>query len=257
MYFYYLLQYKFGFRRQNLHDESGKIEYTPFVLALDGDIDFRANALHSVLNKSLSDKRIGVCCGRIEPQGSGMVYHYQRFEYAVGHWLQKTTEHVLGCVLCSPGCFSLIRGKAVFDSLFLKGPKDHHKKTFTTDDAEIEVCTRLRYAQRPKPEDARQHVQWDQGEDRWMCTLLIQHGWRIEFVAISDSLTNAPIGLDEFFNQRRRWVPSTLFNTFDVVSSWRHTTKVNDSVSVGYIFYQVVLNLGSLIAPMTLGTVIE
>ena len=32
-----------------------------------------------------------------------------RFEYAVGHWLQKTAEHVMGCVLCSPGCFSLIR----------------------------------------------------------------------------------------------------------------------------------------------------
>ena len=25
---------------------------------------------------------------------------YQKFEYAVGHWLQKATEHMLGCVLC-------------------------------------------------------------------------------------------------------------------------------------------------------------
>ena len=25
---------------------------------------------------------------------------YQKFEYAIGHWLQKATEHVLGCVLC-------------------------------------------------------------------------------------------------------------------------------------------------------------
>ena len=40
---------------------------------------------------------------------------YQKFEYATGHWLQKATEHVLGCVLCSPGCFSLFRGKAVMD----------------------------------------------------------------------------------------------------------------------------------------------
>ena len=36
---------------------------------------------------------------------------YQMFEYAIGHWLQKATEHVLGCVLCSPGCFSLFRAK--------------------------------------------------------------------------------------------------------------------------------------------------
>ena len=40
---------------------------------------------------------------------------YQKFEYAIGHWLQKSTEHVMGCVLCSPGCFSLFRGMAVMD----------------------------------------------------------------------------------------------------------------------------------------------
>ena len=34
---------------------------------------------------------------------------FQAFEYAIGHWFQKSAEHVLGCVLCSPGCFSLIR----------------------------------------------------------------------------------------------------------------------------------------------------
>ena len=40
---------------------------------------------------------------------------YQMFEYAIGHWLQKATEHMIGCVLCSPGCFSLFRGKALMD----------------------------------------------------------------------------------------------------------------------------------------------
>lgn len=40
---------------------------------------------------------------------------YQQFEYALGHWMQKATEHVLGCVLCSPGCFSLFRGSALMD----------------------------------------------------------------------------------------------------------------------------------------------
>lgn len=37
---------------------------------------------------------------------------YQMFEYAIGHWLQKATEHMIGCVLCSPGCFSLFRGNS-------------------------------------------------------------------------------------------------------------------------------------------------
>ena len=40
---------------------------------------------------------------------------YQMFEYAIGHWMQKATEHVIGCVLCSPGCFSLFRGEALMD----------------------------------------------------------------------------------------------------------------------------------------------
>lgn len=38
---------------------------------------------------------------------------YQKFEYAISHWLQKATEHVIGCVLCGPGCFSLFRGSAI------------------------------------------------------------------------------------------------------------------------------------------------
>jgi chitin synthase len=45
----------------------------------------------------------------------GPMVWYQKFEYAIGHWLQKATEHVIGCVLCSPGCFSLFRGEALMD----------------------------------------------------------------------------------------------------------------------------------------------
>ena len=36
-------------------------------------------------------------------------------EYALSYWLQKTTEHSLGCVLCAPGCFSLYRASALMD----------------------------------------------------------------------------------------------------------------------------------------------
>lgn len=51
---------------------------------------------------------------------SGPMVWYQKFEYAVGHWLQKTAEHVFGSVLCSPGCFSLFRGSALMDDNVLK-----------------------------------------------------------------------------------------------------------------------------------------
>ena len=85
---------------------------------------------------------------------------YQMFEYAIGHWLQKSTEHVMGCVLCSPGCFSLFRGEALMD--------DNVMNTYTT------VST-----------EPRHFVQYDQGEDRWLCTLMLQQGWRVEYSAAS------------------------------------------------------------------------
>jgi len=63
---------------------------------------------------------------------------YQKFEYAIGHWLQKAAEHMLGCVLCSPGCFSLFRGSAIMD--------DNVMRTYAT-----------------KSTEARHYVQYDQG----------------------------------------------------------------------------------------------
>lgn len=63
---------------------------------------------------------------------------YQKFEYAVSHWLQKSTEHMIGCVLCSPGCFSLFRASALMD--------DNVMRKYTS------VST-----------EARHYVQFDQG----------------------------------------------------------------------------------------------
>lgn len=68
----------------------------------------------------------------------GPMVWYQMFEYAIGHWLQKATEHMIGCVLCSPGCFSLFRGKALMDDNVMK------KYTLRSD-------------------EARHYVQYDQG----------------------------------------------------------------------------------------------
>lgn len=68
---------------------------------------------------------------------------YQKFEYAVGHWLQKTAEHVFGSVLCSPGCFSLFRGAALMD--------DNVMKRYTT-----------------KATEASHYVQYDQGESLFL-----------------------------------------------------------------------------------------
>jgi cellulose synthase/poly-beta-1,6-N-acetylglucosamine synthase-like glycosyltransferase len=65
------------------------------------------------------------------------------------------------------------------------------------------------------------------GEDRWLCTLLLQQGYRVEYCAASDSYTFAPEGFYEFYNQRRRWTPSTMANIIDLLGDWQHTTKQN------------------------------
>lgn len=79
---------------------------------------------------------------------------YQQFEYAVGHWLQKAAEHVFGCVLCCPGCFSLFRGSALMD--------DNVLKMYTT-----------------KPTEARHYIQFEQGKDK-LLLMITRNGYFIQ-----------------------------------------------------------------------------
>ncbi|KAJ8929966.1 hypothetical protein NQ314_017289 [Rhamnusium bicolor] len=226
MYMYYLL----GHRLMELPisvDRKATIAENTYLLTLDGDIDFQPSAVLLLIDLMKKNKNLGAACGRIHPVGSGPMVWYQLFEYAIGHWLQKATEHVIGCVLCSPGCFSLFRGKALMD--------DNVMKKYTTNSAE-----------------ARHYVQYDQGEDRWLCTLLLQRGYRVEYSAASDAYTHAPEGFNEFFNQRRRWVPSTIANIMDLLMDSKRTIDVNDNISMPYIGYQILLMGGTILGPGTI-----
>ena len=81
------------------------------------------------------------------------------------------------------------------------------------------------------------------GEDRWLCTLILQRGYRVEYCAASDAWTHAPEGFNEFYNQRRRWVPSTMANILDLVMDAKRSVKVNENLSLPYIGYQVFIFL--------------
>jgi chitin synthase len=61
----------------------------------------------------------------------------------------------------------------------------------------------------------------------------------VEYCAASDALTYAPEGFYEFFNQRRRWTPSTMANIMDLLTDWKNVTKKNAEITLAYIFYQV------------------
>uniref|UniRef100_A0A336L059 chitin synthase n=1 Tax=Culicoides sonorensis TaxID=179676 RepID=A0A336L059_CULSO len=226
MYMYYLL----GYRIMQLECSAKRkevIAQNTYLLALDGDIDFQPKAVHLVVNRMKIDPHLGAACGRIHPIGSGPMVWYQTFEYAIGHWLQKATEHVIGCVLCSPGCFSLFRGHALMENNVMK--------KYTT-----------------KSTEARHMVQYDQGEDRWLCTLLLKQNYRVEYCAASDSYTHAPEGFFEFFNQRRRWIPSTMANIMDLLGDAKQVVKTNNSISMPFIVYQAVLMIGTVLGPGTI-----
>lgn len=226
MYMYYLL----GYRIMQLDASPERkmvIAQNTYLLALDGDIDFQPKAVHLLIDRMKIDPDLGAACGRIHPVGKGPMVWYQLFEYAIGHWLQKATEHVIGCVLCSPGCFSLFRGRALMENSVMK--------KYTT-----------------KSDQARHYVQYDQGEDRWLCTLILKQKYRVEYCAASDAYTHAPEGFNEFYNQRRRWVPSTIANICDLLTDARRITKVNNNISMPYIGYQIILMFGTIIGPGTI-----
>ncbi|KAL3268213.1 hypothetical protein HHI36_007337 [Cryptolaemus montrouzieri] len=225
MYMYYLLGHRL-MDNPAIECKTATSENT-FILALDGDIDFKPEAVHLLMEYMKKNKKLGAACGRIHPVGSGAIAWYQVFEYAVGHWLQKATEHVIGCVLCSPGCFSLFRSEVLM--------QDRVMCKYTTEATE-----------------ARHRVQYDQGEDRWLCTLILQAGYRVEYAAASDSYTHCPEGFNEFYNQRRRWIPSTMANIIDVLGDYKHIIEVNDDISMFYIFYQAILLVGTIIEPGTI-----
>lgn len=216
----------FGNLLNNMDDKMRIRAENMFLLALDGDVDFRPEAVRLLVDRMKKNKKVGAACGRIHPIGSGPMVWYQKFEYAIGHWLQKAAEHILGCVMCSPGCFSLFRGSALID--------DHVLRVYQM-----------------KSSEARHYVQYDQGEDRWLCTLLLQEGYRVEYCAASDALTYAPETFHEFYNQRRRWVPSTIVNIIDFLADYKHIVRVNESISYLYIVYQFFLMISTVLGPAT------
>ena len=186
-----------------------------YLLALDGDVDFEAEDFELVLNRMVRNPDVAACCNQIHPRGAGPLVWFQRFEYAVGHWFQKAAEHILGCVLCSPGCFSLVRVSHLMHDNVMAMYKSLAK-------------------------DARTKLMYDQGEDRWLCTLMLLTGGRIEYEAGSHCLTFAPEELGEFFKQRRRWGPSTAVNIFELITKSKQAVANNNYITILYIGYQLL-----------------
>ena len=69
-------------------------------------------------------------------------------------------------------------------------------------------------------------------------------------VILSDSFTACPEGFEEFYKQRRRWMPSTNANILDLLADWgKRVRSNNDDISFIYICYQWMLMVGTIIGP--------
>ena len=226
MYMYYILFFRIpNDNNHNAEDpEAGNIDHyeRTFILTTDADIVFTPESVKSLIEMLVRDRAVGAVCARTHPLGSGPIVWYQVFDYAVGHWFQKVAENVMGSVLCCPGCFSLFRTSALKDVVQIYASNVSLAKDFLTK---------------------------DMGEDRWLCTLLVQHGWRLEYCAVSENFTFCPDHFEEFYKQRRRWIPSTLANLFELVSSGPRIVKKNNYISYLFVFYQILNIVSTLLSP--------
>ena len=78
----------------------------------------------------------------------------------------------------------------------------------------------------------------------------IQSGWRLEYCAAAEISTFCPDDFDEFFKQRRRWLPSTLANQILLLTQWRQTiSRFNKQISNLFLVYQALLLFSTLLNP--------
>jgi len=65
-------------------------------------------------------------------------------------------------------------------------------------------------------------------------------------------MTYAPETFKEYFNQRRRWIPSTMANLIDFLIDYKHILKTNTRVTMFYVIYIFVNFITSLLGPSTI-----
>ncbi|CAL1537716.1 unnamed protein product [Lymnaea stagnalis] len=196
-----------------------------YLLTTDADTAFDAQSLSHVLEQCESEPNIGAVCGRTIPIGAPKpIVWYQKFEYAKDFWLVKSSQNVIGSVTCCPGCFSIYRGAAM-----------------------ATVASEF-----SKPADsAFDSLVMDHGEDRWLCTLLMQRGWRLGYSCPAQNSTHCPETVGEFLRQRRRWVLSELSNMAAIFQSVPELVRNNSSFSAMFLLSLLTTFLWVILSPAT------
>ncbi|XP_059169286.1 uncharacterized protein LOC131951039 [Physella acuta] len=208
----------------NTHETATSLDNV-YLLTTDADTEFSADSLANVLEQCETDPDIGAVCGRTVPIGSAKpIVWYQKFEYAKDFWLVKSSQNVIGSVTCCPGCFSIYRGAAMANVF-------------------QQFCT--------PPHSAFDNLVMDHGEDRWLCTLLMQAGWRLAYSSQAHNSTHCPETVGEFLRQRRRWVLSELSNMAAIFVTLRKLVRNNASFSGMFLISLLTTFLWVVLSPAT------
>ncbi|XP_037831669.1 chitin synthase chs-1-like isoform X2 [Kryptolebias marmoratus] len=236
MYLYYLLDWKLMTKNnknlqegQNEKDIATQIQEkkkNTYLLALDGDTSLQPTDLKILIDHLKMYPRVGSVSGRVHPTGTGPVVWFQKFEYAINNWMLKSAEHVFGSLLCSPGSCSLFRAEALMD--------DNVMEKLPT-----------------KSTEPKHYILCDQGEDRFLTSLLLKQGWTVEYIDASNSYSTVPQNLKELYNQRRRWVPTIVMNTVDLIFCNNSATMRKSSMSRLYILYHWLALFVYIVTPAT------
>lgn len=92
---------------------------------------------------------------------------------------------------------------------------------------------------------------FETGEDRWLCTLLMQNGWRLAYSSHAHNSTYCPGTVGEFLRQRRRWVLSELSNMTAIFMSIQNLMQNNSSFSGMFLISLFTTFLWVILAPST------
>ncbi|XP_062583461.1 uncharacterized protein LOC134245205 [Saccostrea cucullata] len=209
-------------------------KYHDFILATDADMAFDDESVLNLLDTMEEDEKIGGVCGRTFPIGIHRhpIVWLQMFDYAKDFWMIKSAQNIIGSVMCCPGCFSLYRFEAISDII----------ETFSEPtNSMLDVFTK------------------DNGEDRWMCTLMMKEGWNLRYSYHGKNTTFCPEETEEFMKQRRRWLLSDFANAAVVARNLPQLMRNNTAFTMVYalyilqLFVVMVLYPGSTIMMLALG----
>lgn len=72
-------------------DEKQIAARNTFLLALDGDVDFKPEAVLLLVDMMKKNERVGAACGRIHPIGSGNCYIRKTWNHTLKHYTEKAS----------------------------------------------------------------------------------------------------------------------------------------------------------------------